>query len=133
MVDTLRSLRAEFGDVPLCLMLGLDAFLGLGAWHQWEAIPELAHLIVAHRPGWQLNSQVHGSEAALDLLRTRRLAAAADVHARPAGGLWLQPVTSLGISATALRATVAEGKSARYLLPDPVWRYIEKEGLYRSP
>jgi nicotinate-nucleotide adenylyltransferase len=131
MVDTLRSLRDEFGDVPLCLMLGLDAFLGLGSWHEWEAIPELAHLVVAHRPGWQLDSRVQGSEAALELLRTRLLVAPGQVHERPAGSLWLQPVTSLGISSTALRATVAAGKSARYLLPDGVWRYIEKEGLYR--
>lgn len=132
MVDTLRSLRADFGAAPLCLMLGLDAFLGLGSWHEWQAIPELAHVVVAHRPGWQLDSQVQGSAAALELLRTRRLSSVSEIHARPAGGIWLQPVTLLGISATALRAAVADGKSARYLLPDGVWRYIEKEGLYTA-
>lgn len=132
MVDTLRSLREEFGDTPLCLLLGLDAFLGLGTWHEWAALPELAHVIVAHRPGWQLDSQVRGSEAALEMFRTRRLATAGEVHTRAAGGLWLQPVTLLGISSTELRAAAAEGKSARYLLPDAVWRYIEEEGLYRS-
>ena len=31
MVDTLKSLRAEIGEESLCLALGLDALLGLGA------------------------------------------------------------------------------------------------------
>lgn len=132
MADTLASLRDEFGDTPLFLVLGLDAFLGLGAWHEWRRIPDLAHIVVAHRPGWQLDSQVRGSAEALDLLRTARVDHPAGLMARPAGGVWLQPVTPLDISATALRALVAGGKSPRYLLPDPVWRYIEKEGLYRA-
>jgi nicotinate-nucleotide adenylyltransferase len=130
MVDTLRSLRADFGDVPLCLMLGSDAFLGLASWHEWQAIPQLAHLVVAHRPGWELRAKT-GSEGALELLRTHRIDDASELLARPAGGVWLQPVTPLDISATALRELIGAGKSARYLLPDAVWRYIEKEGLYR--
>jgi nicotinate-nucleotide adenylyltransferase len=131
MVNTLRSLREEFGETPLCLLLGLDAFLGIGSWHQWEEIPKLAHLVVAHRPGWKLDSAVHGSESALALLRERQPATIGELLSKRAGGVWLQPVTPLEISATALRAGIAAEKSARYLLPDLVWRYIEEQGLYR--
>jgi nicotinate-nucleotide adenylyltransferase len=52
-VDTLLDLRAEHPHRSLCLMVGMDAFLGLPQWHQWRRILQLAHIVVAHRPGWR--------------------------------------------------------------------------------
>jgi nicotinate-nucleotide adenylyltransferase len=46
MVDTLCSLRADFSETPLCLLLGLDAFRELHTWYRWQTIPELAHILV---------------------------------------------------------------------------------------
>lgn len=129
MVDTLTSLRAELGDTPLCLILGADAFLGLPSWHRWQELNDLAHLVVMHRPGWSVES----AEAALKAqLRERRLDSASALAAKPAGGIWLQPVTQLDISATALRELIAAGRSPRYLLPEAVWDYIRAQGLYRN-
>jgi nicotinate-nucleotide adenylyltransferase len=34
-------------------------------------------------------------------------------------------------SATLIRARLAERRSVRYLVPEPVFRYIEEHGLYR--
>ena len=31
----------------------MDAFLELPKWHQWQELLQLAHLVVAHRPGWR--------------------------------------------------------------------------------
>lgn len=133
-VDTLRELRTELGaQRPLCLLLGTDAFLGLTTWHTWQAIPELAHLVVMHRPGYPQEALVERASAPVrTLLTERQLASPAELHAKPAGGIWLQAVTALDISATAIRNTIATGASARYLLPDTVWRYIEEHGLYRK-
>ena len=38
----------------------------------------------------------------------------------------------LDISSRELRARAARGRSLRYLVPDAVWRYIERRGLYRA-
>ncbi|HEV2009177.1 MAG TPA: nicotinate-nucleotide adenylyltransferase, partial [Burkholderiales bacterium] len=52
-VDTLVELRREAGATrPLCMLLGADAFLELATWHRWHELFGLAHLIVAHRPGF---------------------------------------------------------------------------------
>ena len=56
-VDTLTELRAEHPHRSLCLLLGMDAFLGLPAWHRWRELFELAHVVVAHRPGWKAPTQ----------------------------------------------------------------------------
>ena len=37
----------------------------------------------------------------------------------------------MDISASDIRARVARGESIRYLTPDPVVRYIRRNGLYR--
>src|SRR6185312_10836457 len=52
-VDTLTELRAENPHRSLCLLLGMDAFLGLPNWHRWRELLDLAHIVVAHRPGWK--------------------------------------------------------------------------------
>jgi nicotinate-nucleotide adenylyltransferase len=51
-VDTLRQLRAQIGaSRPVALLIGADSLLGLPDWHEWERLLELAHLVVADRPG----------------------------------------------------------------------------------
>jgi nicotinate-nucleotide adenylyltransferase len=49
----------------------------------------------------------------------------------PGGRIYLQDVTQLGISATAIRSQIALGLSPRFLLPENVLTLIEREGLYR--
>ena len=51
--DTLAELRKEAGDTrPLALLVGADAFLEFATWHRWHEIFGLAHIAVAHRPGY---------------------------------------------------------------------------------
>ena len=128
MVDTLQELRAECGQQPLCLIIGFDAFLGLQSWHQWQAIPELAHLVVTHRPGWN-KSEIESRSALSQLVKLRQMSGEAMAQYQ-AGGIVFVPVTQLDISSTRIRELVAAGKDARYLLPDNVYELIKQEKLY---
>lgn len=130
MVDTLASLRQELGETPLCLCLGVDAFLGLPGWDRWEQLLELAHIVVAHRPGWALE-QGALPEALAALMADHSSNDAASLAASSAGTILLQAVTQLDISATAIREAIAAGGSARYLLPETVWATIREHSLYR--
>ncbi len=127
MVDTLEGLRAEVGAEPLALILGQDAFATLDRWHRWERLTELAHLVVTRRPG----AALPGEGPVAELLRRRASDDPAPLHGAPAGRIWLQEVTQLDISATAIRREVARGGSCRFLTPEPVRDYIERHGLYR--
>jgi nicotinate-nucleotide adenylyltransferase len=127
MVDTLASLRTELGAVPLCLILGYDAFLNLTSWHQWHRLLELAHLVIAHRPGW--NHDNLGTE--LQSLVQQHAMTAAQLSRASAGGVTFVEVTQLDISATRIREQVHAGRDIRYLLPEPVYRMIREQNLYR--
>jgi len=125
-LDTLRSLRADLGDRPLYLILGLDAFLGLPAWKHWEEIPSLCHLAIAYRPGWELEL---AHDLRDQLLAPHRNPSHTD-EAAPAGQVRFECVPPLDISSSQIRATLAAEGSARYLVPDCVLALINRNGIY---
>jgi nicotinate-nucleotide adenylyltransferase len=128
-VLTLRELRAEFPRRPLCLVLGMDAFLGLPQWHEWRDLLLLAHVVVAHRPGWRAPAEGPLGE----LLATRRTDRVDDLHEAPAGRIYIHPVTQLEISSTDLRNLLAAGQDPRYLVPEAVRHAIRATGCYTRP
>ncbi len=114
MVDTLESLHDDFPADAICLILGMDVFLGIKQWHQWQRIPELCHLVVTTRPGFEMiNALVQ--ELPVTLATT-----ASELSAQASGRILLQSVTQLDISASHIREMLATGQSVRYLLPDEV-------------
>lgn len=132
MVDTLASLREEFGsDVPVILILGIDSFLTLAEWVRWEEIINLAHILVLDRPGW--DNRLEGM-----LPELKRLLNECEVHTRaplletPSGSVLRISLTQLNISASQIRQFVAKGRSVRYLLPDAVADFILKNRVYKS-
>lgn len=126
MVDTLQSLRDELGaHVSLSLVLGMDSFITLPTWHEWEQIPQLANLIVAARPG------VEGPDQGImeRFLHARETQLADELKASAFGRVLVQRMTPLDISATRIRQLIAQKRSPRYLLPDPVWDYMKQQHL----
>jgi nicotinate-nucleotide adenylyltransferase len=128
-VTTLRELRAEAPARPVCLIVGMDAFLGLPQWHEWRAILGLAHVVVAHRPGWMAPDSGPLGEL-LAACSTKRVE---DLHDAPAGRIHVRPVTQLEISSTELRQLIVSGSDPRYLLPDAVRAIIRDTGCYQVP
>jgi nicotinate-nucleotide adenylyltransferase len=131
-VDTLAALRAELpAGTPLVLFMGSDAFLGLTTWHEWRRLFDLAHIAVAHRPGF---SPSLWEDALPDDLRqqlTKRGAEQPDELAQAAAGrVFPRAITQLDISASQIRDRRLRGKSLRYLLPDSLIDYINENHLY---
>jgi nicotinate-nucleotide adenylyltransferase len=130
-VPTLEHLRQKFGlTQPLVLLLGADAYAGLPTWHRWQEIFSLAHIAVAHRPGFAID--VETLPKALADEHRQRLAEAPALASATAGKIATYAMTPLAISATAIRAQLAAGDSLRYLLPQPVIDYIHLHHLYKS-
>ncbi len=112
-VDTLRDLRTELrATTDLFFVTGADAMLEIFQWKDPAELFELAHLIAATRPGYDLEAFTANT---------------------PQGhpDVTVMQVPALAISSTDIRARVAAGRPIRYLLPEGVTTYIEKAGLYR--
>ncbi len=125
--DTLVSLRNEVGAaVPVCLMVGMDAFNAFLDWHRPLDILRLAHLLVMGRSG----AGLPGAGPLRELLRERATDRVEDLKECPAGRVFFQPVTQLAISSTQVRRLIVEGRSVKFLVPDPVSSIIDRQGLY---
>lgn len=127
-VLTLAELRAEHPRRPIVLAVGMDAFLGLTQWHRWQELFELAHLVVAYRPGWR----APGDGPLGELLRERGTDRVADLHEALAGRIVVRPVTQLEISSTELRSLIAAGQDPRYLVPEAVRSLLLGAGRYAA-
>lgn len=127
-VNTLEELRQKHANTPLCLLLGVDAFLDFLNWHRPNDILSLAHVIVAHRPQYQLPTK--GPIA--DLLAVHQQGDISYMHQNQAGGILLRSITALEISATDIRQQISSGRDPRYLLPDSVYDYIKEHSIYRA-
>ena len=127
-VDTLAMLREEFPDRSLGLIVGMDAFLGLPEWHRWDEILDLAHIVVAHRPGWKAPDIGPLGE----LITEHGTHRVDDLHVETHGRLHIHAVTQLEIASTEIRDLIAAGRDPRFLMPDAVRDAIERMKLYRE-
>ncbi|HCU90062.1 MAG TPA: nicotinic acid mononucleotide adenylyltransferase [Gammaproteobacteria bacterium] len=127
-IDSLESLRTEFSEQPLCLILGADSFQGLCGWHRWEELLGFSHIVVATRPG---------SDSIRDP-RLHRLVESAQVtepetlHDELSGRIYFQPIPLLPISSTDIRRRVANGRDISYFVASMVAQLIKQQQLYLS-
>jgi len=126
--DTLISLRNELGAGSLCLLIGMDAFHGLPAWHRWHELIDLCHMVIMTRPG----SEFHPGGELDDFVGLHRVMDPAELEQHAAGHVLFQDVTQLEISATRIRTLLAQGKRADFLVPEAVLEIIRHEGLYQA-
>jgi len=124
MIDTLQSLRQDFPEQSLLLIIGMDAFAKLESWYRWQQLFDFAHVIVMTRPNYQPPSLTA-------FLAARHQQQLATLTIKKSGCLFFLPITALDISATAIRTIFAQQRNPKYLLPDAVIDYINQHNLYR--
>lgn len=126
-IDTLRRLRAALGPAePLVFILGLDSFLELPRWKDWQALTDVAHLLVVSRPG----SHPHFDAALAEWLDGRLTADLATLHNTPAGSVLLVDTPPRDIASRNIRAAVRDGRDTAGWLNPAVRDYIEHHHLY---
>ena len=128
-VDTLISLRQEYPQATFFWFMGMDAFASFMSWHQWEKILTLTHLVVSPRPdsGSVLSKPMRAllDERQIDCSKMNSVESE-----QRSGGIYIQAITQLDISATRIRSLSASGQPLNYLLPERVRQFIEQEKIY---
>jgi nicotinate-nucleotide adenylyltransferase len=113
-IDTLRELHKRDPDSELFLIVGGDVAAGLPQWREPERVLELATLAVAKRRGTSRDRVQRALDKLAGSDRTK---------------FFRMP--RIGVSSTFIRRRVGAGQPIRYLVPDAVAGYIDREGLYR--
>lgn len=121
-IDTLLEYRSEWGaKIPLWLILGIDAFLGLPTWHRWIEIFSLANIAITGRP--------HYSKKTLMTSEPMRLLNQMKNPTAP-GWVWIT-MPEQPLSSTALRQMLQENTTPHENQLSPlVLNYIRTHKLY---
>lgn len=112
--ETLEALAEQRGDTELVFVMGADAAVGLESWRDPERVVELARLAVARRAG------VSDADVA-EVMRSLGCD----------GRTTMLEMPQFGVSSSAVRERAKQGRPLRYLVPEPVARFIEERGIYR--
>jgi len=127
--DTLVSLREELGaETSLVMVMGMDSFLSLPQWYNWQQLTDLGHILVIHRPGSEL---VLCGELQ-EWYAARKTSELDDLHSKAAGYISDIKMTMLEISSSQIRGMLSKEQSPQYLLPDSVLDFIRQNNLYRT-
>ena len=125
MVDTLSSLKKDFPDEGLCLIIGMDAFFGITSWFKWQSLFELCHLVVTTRPGFDQN-EIEGQMDSKDyqFLAKRMTTEANTLTAQESGKILLQSVPQLDISSTQIRDNLLDDEQISQWMPEQAYRKL---------
>lgn len=115
-IETVRALAAERPDWEAAFIVGLDSLLQIRTWREWETLLRSIDLFAVTRPGY-------------DLAAAHRLLA--ELGPRLSARVRLLEIPGVAVASADLRRLAATGYPLRYLVPDPVARYIAANGLYR--
>lgn len=126
-IDTLRSLRTQYGtQQPLAFIMGMDSFLSLPKWRDWQQLTDFAHLIVVSRPDYdvQLPTELQA------WLNNRRCNDRLLLEYQPHGLVYFVATQPHAVSSTEIRARLALGQNTSATLPACVAAYIQLHHLY---
>lgn len=132
MVETLEALREENPGAELSLILGIDAYLDIDSWYRPEDLPALANLIVTSRPGHEIppggvDPPIAAAEACCYDPRI-----GCTIHTSGHTLRLHQLQAGVPVSATKVRARLADGQPVNDMVGDAVAEYIDRHGLYAS-
>lgn len=116
-VDTMTELRELYGPrADLFFISGADAVREILTWKNADRFAHLCTFIAATRPGYDADVAPAGAPTGAPLPAVESM-----------------EVPALAISSSDIRTRVAARRPVRYLLPESVAAYVEKNGLYREP
>lgn len=130
-VETLHELHKRIGPCIFYLIVGADMFVEIELWYRYQKLFQLAHIIVAARPGVTLDGiikQVDRLPGAFQYDRNQQVWSREDGRTIS----YCHDIEEY-ISSSDIRSRLAKGEAAEELLPEPVSKYIQKHGLYISP
>lgn len=106
-IDTIRELQRSgvIGEHP-GLVIGDDLTTNFSEWKEYEELRRIVRLVVARREGLIKGDSLGEYEVVDNAV--------------------------IPVSSSQIRERVRQGRAFRYLVPDPVFHYIEAHGIYRT-
>ena len=129
-VDTVQQFKQWCGaSTEVFFIMGIDTFLDISSWKDFEQLPRLCRFLVFARPGFdesQLGLRIpKGFIKTVCVIDDRK-----PLSLEPDQRCYLYRKFSNELSSSGIRELIRRGEPVRELLPSPVLEYIGKHQLY---
>ena len=131
-VETLRYFKESLPEAQApFFIIGLDAFLEIDTWKNYQDLFSLCNVIVMTRPGYA--APVAEQFVPRQLVNEFTFQPGEKKYLHASGcSVFIADISALDISSCAIRKRIARGHSVTYLVPEAVEDYLKKMHLYRS-
>jgi len=126
-VNTLISLRTEFPNDALFLIVGEDVFNMIDTWKDWQSILNYTHIIVATRPEQNKKNISDKLKVWRDKNRINNIKI---LKTTLSGYIFYINTPIVKISSSMIREYYSERKTIDEYLPSNIITYIKKNNLY---
>ena len=116
MIDTLHELKQIYRDEPICLIIGMDSFLKIKTWKDWQEFSKLAHLVILQRQGFNI------IDSSLDSFHNTK--EVNELKLESNGLLYFSNCPKINISSSDIRGRIAANQNLDDLLPKSVINYL---------
>jgi len=124
-IESLIDIKHEYPDTPVCLIIGMDSFINLSTWKNYQDFHQYVHLVVIARPDCQ------APITSYSFTPTQTIT---ELHNQTAGLLYFANTELLDISSsdihcilfnTALSGKMSAQQSLSGLLPESIIHYLQ--------
>ena len=128
-IITLRSLRSEYPEASLVLLMGDDAFSKIDRWKDWRRLPDYAHIATIRRDS---DPEQHTPHAVSNWMKQYLSDDPARLQDSHHGYLYRFAIDPVAISSTQIRRKIKQGRPVDALLSPAVMNYVHAHHLYQS-
>jgi len=131
-IITLDKMKILYPNAHIFFILGIDAFLEIHTWKNYEKVLEQCFFIVISRPGYELEDAkgiLEGKYAdrMLKLPESQKCME----NSLPSFKIFLLSIAALDINSSEIRKRIRKGSSIGGLVPEAVKDYINNNKLYK--
>jgi len=128
-VNTLKSLRDEFSDDILFLIIGVDVFNMIDGWKEWQSLLNYTHIIVANRSS---DNEENISNALKKWRNENKIDDINFLTSALSGYIYCIDTPIVEISSRMIRKYYTKYKNIEKYLPSNVITYIKENNLYKD-
>lgn len=115
-IESLIDIKHEYPDTPICLIIGMDSFINLPTWKNYQDFHQYVHLIVIARPNYQAPSTSYSFTLTQSV---------AELHDQTSGLLYFSNTELLDISSSDIQGKINTQQSLSGLLPESIIHYLQ--------
>ena len=115
-IESLINIKHEYPDTSICLIIGMDSFINLHTWKNYEDFHQYAHLVVIARPNYQAPNTSYSFTLTQSM---------AELHDQTSGLLYFSNTELLDISSSDIQGKINTQQSLSGLLPESIINYLQ--------